>query len=64
MNRIRRGELHWNARYTDGEVSMTIALRQCGYGYKRIAAICEMPVRTVRDYVNGLRRKHAGLWLT
>lgn len=53
---LRIGEDHPNARYTDSEVEMVFALRECGWGYKRIAKAVEMPVRTVRDFINGARR--------
>lgn len=52
----RIGEDHANARYTDGEVEQVRQLRETGFGYKRIARIMEMPVRTVRDLVNYKRR--------
>lgn len=52
----RIGEDHPNARYTDGEVRMVLTLRDDGYGWKRIAAMAEMPIRTVRSICLGLRR--------
>lgn len=53
---IRIGQDHQNARYSDSEVEMVFSLRDLGWGYKRIAAAVEMPIRTVRDFINGKRR--------
>lgn len=53
---LRIGEDHPNAKYSDSEVEMVFRLRDDGLGYKRIAATCEMPVRTVRDFIAGRRR--------
>jgi hypothetical protein len=53
---LRIGEDHQNARYTNGEVEMVLSLRDQGLGYKRIAKLVEMPVRTVRCICNALRR--------
>lgn len=52
----RVGEDHPNARYTNAEIEMVLGLRDEGFGYKRIARMCDMPVRTVRDICNGRRR--------
>lgn len=46
------GEDHHRARYTDGEVSMVLTLREEGLGYKKIAKKMDMPVRTVRCICN------------
>lgn len=51
------GEDHPGVRYTDAEVAMVWALREEGLGYKRIAQIMEMPVRTVRSILSGARRR-------
>lgn len=53
---LRIGEDHQNARYSNSEVEMVFKLRDGGWGYKRIAAAVEMPIRTVRDYLTGRRR--------
>ena len=53
---LRIGEDHPNARYTDGEVTMVLELRDEGWGYKRIAKALEMPKSTVRDICTGRRR--------
>jgi hypothetical protein len=52
----RIGEDHPNARYTNAEIEMVLTLRDDGFGYKRIAKMCDMPVRTVRCIVAGQRR--------
>lgn len=53
---IRIGEDHQFAKYSNSEVEMVFILRDYGWGYKRIAAAVEMPLRTVRDFINGKRR--------
>lgn len=53
---LRIGEDHPNARYTDAEVAMVLDLRDEGMGYKRIAKVMDMPVRTVRGICTGARR--------
>lgn len=53
---LRIGEDHPNARYTDVEIAMVLALHDEGFGYKRIAKMCDMPRSTVRDLCKGLRR--------
>lgn len=53
---LRIGQDHQNARYSDAEVEMVFRLRDEGMGYKLIAAAVEMPIRTVRDFINGKRR--------
>jgi len=53
---LRIGEDHPNARYTNAEVEMVLDLRDEGMGYKRIAQAMDMPVRTVRNICNFLRR--------
>ena len=52
----RVGEDHPNARYTNAEIEMVLSLRDEGFGYKRIAKMCDMPIRTVRTICNGQRR--------
>lgn len=53
---LRIGEDHQNAKYTDSEVELVLQLRDQGLGYKHIAKLAEMPVRTVRCICNALRR--------
>lgn len=50
------GEDHPNARYTNEDVEHVQALRAEGYTYDQIAKIMDMPVRTVRGYLDGSRR--------
>lgn len=52
----RIGQDHPRARYTDGEVAMVWALRDAGWGYRRIALKLDMPRSTVRAIVNGRMR--------
>lgn len=57
----RRGRLigqdHPRARYTDGEVSMVLALADQGWRVSSIVAKLEMPRRTVRDIISGRIRQ-------
>lgn len=53
---LRIGEDHHNSRYTNGEVERVLALRDEGFGYKRIAKAMEMPRSTVASICKGLRR--------
>lgn len=52
----RIGQDHHKARYSDSEVEMVWKLRDLGWGYKRIAAAVEMPIRTVRAFLSGCTR--------
>ncbi len=56
---LRIGEDHHNARYTNGEIEMVLALRAEGMGYGAIAERVEMPKSTVQSICNGSRR---GQW--
>lgn len=53
---LRIGEDHQNARYTDGEIEMVLALRDDGKSYGEIARLVEMPKSTVADIIKGRRR--------
>lgn len=53
------GEDHRNAKYLDEDVYHAIELREQGYTYRQISDMLDMPVRTVRDYVHGLRRNQS-----
>ena len=53
------GESHQNARYTDQEVEMVRNLREEGYRLADIAAMMDMPIRTVRGYLDGTRRSQS-----
>lgn len=52
----RIGEDHPNAKYTNGEIDLVLALREAGGSYGEIAAKMEMPKSTVRDICKGNRR--------
>lgn len=52
----RIGESHHNAKITNGEVDLLLALHREGWGYRRLAAKFEMSKRHVRDIVKGKRR--------
>lgn len=53
---LRIGEDHQNARYTNGEIEMVLALRDEGKSYGEIAKLLEMPKSTVADIIKGRRR--------
>jgi hypothetical protein len=53
---LRIGEDHQNARYTNGEIEMVLALREDGKSYGEISRLVEMPKSTVRDICTGRRR--------
>ena len=53
------GEHHQNARYTDSEVEMVRTLRQEGYTVADVALMMDMPIRTVRGYIDGSRRSQS-----
>ncbi|KAA3649383.1 MAG: hypothetical protein DWQ11_18745 [Proteobacteria bacterium] len=62
---LRIGEDHQNARYTDGEVTLVLELRDEGKSYGEIARLAEMPKSTVRDICKGRRRcQCAARWKT
>ena len=50
------GEDHLNAKYLDEDVEHARELRAQGYTYRKISAILDMPIRTIRDYISGRRR--------
>lgn len=50
------GEAHQNARYTDDEVEEARRLYADGYSLKAVSRIMDMPIRTVRGYIDGSRR--------
>lgn len=53
---LARGEKHPKAKHPDGVVEAALALYDAGMGYKLIAQVFEVPVRTVRDWVSGRTR--------
>lgn len=52
----RIGETHPQAKYSDGEVAMVLALRDAGYSYGAIVRKTEMPKSTVACICRGDRR--------
>ena len=50
------GEDHWNAKYLDSDIEHAIELRQEGYTFREISLMLDMPIRTIRSYVDGSRR--------
>lgn len=53
------GEDHANAKYLEQDVEAAKRLRAEGYTWARIAEMLDMPVRTVRSYVDGSRRSQS-----
>lgn len=53
------GEDHVRAKYLDKDVETARRLRQEGYTWTEIARMMDMPIRTVRSYVNGERRSQS-----
>ena len=54
--RLRIGEAHQTARYTNAEIEMVVTLRDEDKSYGEIARLVEMPKSTVRDICTGRRR--------
>lgn len=50
------GEDHVLAKYTNAEVDAVIELREEGYSLAKIARMTEIPIRTIRGYLDGTRR--------
>lgn len=50
------GQDHIRAKYTDEEVEHVLWLREEGYTLREIARMTEIPLRTVRGYIDGTRR--------
>jgi len=55
LNR-RVGDSHHNAKLSDDEVELLLALHDEGWGYRRLAAKFEIAKTTVRNYCNGKYR--------
>ena len=53
------GQDHANAKYLDEDVQRARAFRAEGYTWHEISRMLDMPIRTVRDYVNGTRRNQS-----
>lgn len=57
------GESAANAKYTDAEIDMVFELRNQGYFYREISEMMDMPIRTIRTFLDGSRRnKHVVGW--
>lgn len=50
------GQDHVNARYLDSDVERAIELRAEGFTLRQISEMMEMPIRTLRGYLDGTRR--------
>ena len=53
------GQDHRNARYLDEDVEHVIELRAEGYTYQQISRMLDMPIRTLRGYLNGSSRNQS-----
>ena len=53
------GEDHVGAKYTDADVESARELRREGYTLKEISEMMDMPIRTVRGYLDGSRRSES-----
>ncbi len=51
------GEDHPRAKYTDADIDAVFELREEGFSLRAIAKKMEMPLRTVRSYLNGSTRQ-------
>lgn len=56
---MRVGQWHHRAKLTDAEVDQMLALRDTGWGYKRLAKAFDISVRHVRDILAGKKRQLA-----
>ncbi len=52
----RIGEDHPNAKYLDDDVERARAFRSEGYTLRAISHMLDMPIRTIRGYLDGSRR--------
>ena len=55
----RIGEDHPNAKYLDDDVERARAFRSEGYTWARISEMMDMPIRTIRGYLDGSRRSQS-----
>lgn len=53
------GQDHRNARYTDDDVARACDLRADGYTYQQISRMLDMPIRTLRGYLDGSSRNQS-----
>lgn len=53
------GEDHHNAKYLDSDIEHAVELRREGYSFREISLMMDMPIRTIRGYVDGTRRNQS-----
>lgn len=53
------GEDHAGAKYLDSDVDHARELRAQGYTLREISKMLDMPIRTVRGYLDGSRRSQS-----
>ena len=53
------GQDHVNARYLESDIENVIQLRFEGYSYTEISRMMDMPIRTIRGYLDGSRRSQS-----
>lgn len=53
------GEDHVNAKYTDQDVERVRLFRAEGFTLREISQMMDMPVRTIRGYLDGSRRNQS-----
>lgn len=53
------GESHWHAKYLDEDVERARQFRAEGYNYRQISEMMDMPIRTIRGYIDGSRRSQS-----
>lgn len=55
----RIGEDHPNAKYLNDDVERARVFRSEGYTLREISRMLDMPVRTIRGYLDGSRRSQS-----
>lgn len=53
------GEDHARAKYLDTDVEHALELRAEGYTLREISRMLDMPIRTIRGYLDGSRRSQS-----
>lgn len=53
------GEDHAGAKYLDSDVDHARELRAQGYTLREISKMLDMPIRTIRGYLDGSRRSQS-----
>lgn len=53
------GEDHVGAKYLDSDVESALELRSQGYTLRQISQMLDMPIRTIRGYLDGSRRNQS-----